>query len=290
MLKMSLRYCKISLLYWRSDWRVKALLLITFCVILNYTGGICQLSELTGEAVSPWIFNFLFAGFYIGTGLLKVLLLLGAVLLFCNAPFLHRNKPFLILRCGREAWAFGDILYILTGSFLYTLYIFLCSLLCFIPRIRFQTDWGKIIGTLAYTDASSQYAPTLIMNQKVLDYYTPLQATGISFFLVMCGFVFIGLVIYLVNRSERTRGMGMAAAVFFILLDPLMIFLNAKKARWFSPLSWISIEQLAPVKEQGYPALGYVILALLALLLILSCVLMIGKDKISIIGEVDHGT
>lgn len=81
-------------------------------------------------------------------------------------------------------------------------------------------------------------------------------------------------------------GDGHGSGSIFYIAGPTDDFFNAKKARWFSPLSWISIEQLAPVKKQGYPALGYVILALLTLLLILSCVLMREKNKISIIGEV----
>lgn len=126
----------------------------------------------------------------------------------------------------------GAILSALKGAFSRYIYQYYGHL---VSRSKLLYSGAGQIGTLAFTDASSQYAPTRIINQEVLDYYTPLQATGISFSLVMCGFVFIGIVIYLVNRSERMRGMGMAAAVFFILLDPLMIFLMRKKRDGFPP-------------------------------------------------------
>ena len=56
-------------------------------------------------AISPWVFPYLMAEPY---SLLMVML--GIVLLFCDAPFLDEEQPYVILRAGRLCWCAAQIL------------------------------------------------------------------------------------------------------------------------------------------------------------------------------------
>ena len=69
--------------------------------------------------------------------------------------------------------------------------------------------------------------------------------------------VFIGKLMYLLNLKIGKKTIGISAAVFFIMLDPVAVyFTNFKQygLLYVSPINWSSLENINTVS--GYPHLS----------------------------------
>lgn len=87
------------------------------------------------ETVSAWVFLLLMER----SGN-QMFFILGAAILFCDAPFLHDNSGWQILRAGRKSWFWGNILYIGLLSLLYTIVASLLPVLFVIPRLSLANE------------------------------------------------------------------------------------------------------------------------------------------------------
>ena len=100
------------------------------CVIITTPVSYTHLDvyKRQGKTITPFVLPIVFAEAENSNGLLKVLIYLGCVMLFCNAPFLNNQKPYMILRCKRKGWYLGENMYVWLAAFLYMLFISLISL------------------------------------------------------------------------------------------------------------------------------------------------------------------
>lgn len=73
----------------------------------------------------------------------RLWIMLLPMLLFCDAPFLDEQQPFLIVRTGRLRWGAGQILYIFAASAVFYLVSFLIMALMLLPYLEFSLDWEK---------------------------------------------------------------------------------------------------------------------------------------------------
>ena len=147
-------------------------------------------------------------------------------MLFCNAPFLNNQKPYMILRCKRKGWYLGENMYVWLAAFLYMLFISLISLIAVLPTVSTNRLWGEIAGDFVVNQRSliPVYTWGLVMPVRVIQNYYPLAAF---------------------------------TAVFFIMLDPVAVyFTNFKNmvCLCFSPINWSSLENINTVS--GYPHLS----------------------------------
>ena len=83
----------------------------------------------------------------------QLFIILGALLLFCDAPFLNQNSSWQILRAGRKNWFWGNMAYIWLLSLVYAAILSLLPVLLMIPHLEWTAEWGKVLGTLAQTNA-----------------------------------------------------------------------------------------------------------------------------------------
>lgn len=117
--------------------------------------------------------------------------------------------------------------------------------------------WGKIIGTLAYTDASAQYASVFVINSRIVDIYNPVEATLLSFTLLVLGCWMLGMLVYVVNVISNNKALGIAIACILILISPIVIYYRIPALYWVSPMTWVSIGCLTPVLDSDYPSVFY---------------------------------
>ena len=118
------------------------------------------------------------------------------ILLFCDAPFIDDNQAYVIARSGRIPWSIGQIAYIIIASSIYFLFLLFLTIIINISHIQFTSSWGKVLGTLANTNASSVIGLTTFVSRNILYYFTPLQEMWFTFFLswlvgVVLGFGFV---------------------------------------------------------------------------------------------------
>ena len=122
-------------------------------------------------------------------------------MLFCNAPFLNNQKPYMILRCKRKGWYLGENMYVWLAAFLYMLFISLISLIAVLPTVSTNRLWGEIAGDFVVNQRSliPVYTWGLVMPVRVIQNYYPLAAFLYTFITGWLSIVFIGKLMYLLN-------------------------------------------------------------------------------------------
>lgn len=144
---------------------------------------------------------------------------MGALLLFCDAPFLHVNSGWQILRAGRNCWFWGNMLYVWILSFIYAVGIGILPIITMLPLVGWDTGWGKILGSLAQTSAAGQFGMEQL-NYGIMAHYRPLAAMGLTLIAVWLNTVLIGVCNYVLNLYFK-NGIGNIACVV-LGLSPLL--------------------------------------------------------------------
>ena len=271
--KKIIRICAISTKRIFTNSRFYLAVLWAMIVFSFNIFGIRVFCVLTQARVAPWIFPLLTKE----SGN-QMFLILGALLLFCDAPFLSPNSQWQILRAGRKGWFWGNILYIFFTALCYTLLLAVLPILICIPYVGWSEEWGKVLGTLAQTTAAArlQLKP---FDYRILLYHSPQGAMLLTILSVWLNVVLIGMVNYTLNLWVR-KGIGTAVSVM-LGLSPLLItrLLDMTLGYYLSPPLWMS---LAYYKWGEYGIgvpVGYAYGVLIGLILFCIAVSWIGVKK-----------
>ena len=153
-LKKGWYVCESNFIQWRKNYRIWMIAAIETILIFRYLHGLSEYGQATGKTITPFVLPIVFAEAENSNGLLKVLIYLGCVMLFCNAPFLNNQKPYMILRCKRKGWYLGENMYLWLAAFLYMLFISLISLIAVLPTVSTNRLWGEIAGDFVVNQRS----------------------------------------------------------------------------------------------------------------------------------------
>lgn len=233
-----------------------ALLWVAF-LFLYFTSAVRRFCEAAGCRVSPWIFPHITA-----STVTQTFIIIGALLLFCDAPFLNSGSGWQILRAGRKKWFWGNMAYIWLMSLIYAVVLSLLPVFMTIPFVEWSDGWGRVLGSLAQTSAAQEAG--LLLNYSLMVHYEPLRAMALTAAAVWLNAVLIGMVNYTCNLLVP-KGLGAAISVA-LALSPLLIVRLARLdiGYYFSPPLWM---YLANCKWQQYgsgPSLAYVYAVLLS--------------------------
>ncbi len=240
-------------------------------LLVNLAAAVRDLSSLSGVKSSPWLFPLVTKS----SGN-QLFIIIGALLIFCDAPFLHGGSEWQILRAGRKNWFWGNMLYIWGTAFLYTLGLALLPMLLLIPHAEFMSGWGRVLGSFAQGSVFGGGS----LSYKIMVQYTPLQAMVLTFLPVWLNAVLIGVVNYALNLLTR-RGVGAAVSVALALSPAMLsgIRVTSTVAYYFSPPLWMSLEYY---KDRGYGAgvtFGYAYGGLFLLIALCTAVSYVGVRK-----------
>ncbi len=242
-------------------------------------GPIKEFSELTGIKVNGWVFPFLTEYTFV-----QVVVVLAAAFVFCDIPFDDEASEWMLLRAGRKNWILGKILSILLMSGIMTVLFFLVTLILLMPQLQFGIGWGKVLGTLAQTDAANAMGLDILK----LDYNLqmacePLQATLWAMLMAWLVLGMTGMLILVCNLFFK-KGIGQIVGIGFAFLAFLPPnFSNMFTAYYFSPASWLDISLFIAGEHSKYPSFSYMISFLLIsdIVLLAGAVLLSGRYDIS---------
>lgn len=209
----------------------------------------------------------------------RLWIMLLPVLLFCDAPFLDEQQPFLIVRTGRLRWGIGQLLYIFAASAVFYIISFLIMALMLLPCLEFTMDWGKVIRTLTqgYITQSYQMDP---LPEAVVLQYTPLQATLLCGASVWVAVSLTGLLMFLCNLWAR-KEVGIVLAGAFVGLSSLVERLGWFPGRYISPVSWVNIKDIG-LGTDWSPSWTYVFVVGFLLIAALSAAILLSVRRKSI--------
>ena len=206
-----------------------------------------------GVPSAPWVFPFLMQEYYIQT-----IILFGAVLLFCDAPFMNEGTPYWVIRSGRKNWFWGQIGYVFFASLIYFLLIISVSIMLLIPNVTLDWDWGKVLNTLSQTDTAFQIG-TNKLDASLQIAYTPTLSMLFSLLMSWLNGVLIGMVMFLVNLNMK-RIMGPVLGALLSTLPYFAIYSsNIHIIYFFAPGTWMNIMLL---HTERMPSLLYAVVFL----------------------------
>lgn len=166
---------------------------------------------------------------------------LSAVYLFSNAPYLNRNGMYQMIRQGKYKWLLSHLGSIILSGFSFTAVLFFTGWIRMLPHMDWTLSWGRMMKTLAVTNAASQLNVTFVLKPSFMQSMEAWQAGLLAFMLDSFVFILIGFLLLaiglLFNRMAALIFTGILAIVPFVanswnLSRHLMINL-------FSPVSWL---------------------------------------------------
>ena len=166
---------------------------------------------------------------------------LSAVYLFSNAPYLNRNGMYQMIRQGKYKWLLSQLGSIILSGFSFTAVLFFTGWIRMLPHMDWTWSWGRMMKTLAVTNAASQLNVTFVLKPSFMQSMEAWQAGLLAFMLDSFVFILIGFLLLaiglLFNRMTALIFTGILAIVPFVtnswnLSRHLMINL-------FSPVSWL---------------------------------------------------
>lgn len=161
------------------------------------------------------------------------------------------------------------ILVILTmTSAMYFSLIAAMTIVLNIRNIEYMNDWGKVLGTLAFSNVPLVKGTAVTISTYILTYFTPTQAMFFTWLLsVLCGGI-LGLIIYGCNVISKSKVVGIVASGFLVILSAAVS--GNEMAQWFSPVSWTTLNKLDVGKLTQYPTFTYVMVVYMTAIIILS--------------------
>ena len=251
----SIRICIQNMRKWIGNSRIIVSLIVIFLFTYLYTKGLWKISDYTGEKLSPYIFPFLTTYRY-----MKILYLFPVIMIFSDAPFIDSNQQFVMVRSGRLSWGIGQMLYIVVGSFCYTMFMLLSSIIVNIGHIQLDTSWGKGLILAATTNLTSalgiQY-DTVKITGSIVRYYTPAQAMLWSFVFLWMICTILGLIIYDLNILFKSNAVGVLVTGFMVFFTAIVD--EVQQFMWFSPVTWSSLNNIDVAKTTSLPSFYFVL-------------------------------
>lgn len=259
---------------WLINPRIYLIATLLIAYFHSRISQIYRFCEHYDTKISPYLFPYFLSDDHV-----VLIASLGALLLFCDAPFIDSEQPYIVLRSGRKRWVMGQVCYIALSSMIYTLFMYLVTIVLLLPWMEFSMEWGKVIGTLAQTTIGSGFGVTIEFDRYIFLGYSPISALLLSFLLCFSVVFFLGVLMFYLNlRANRMVGTIVGA---ILILWQLVIRKTSTVLIRYSPISWMKLAQIDINGTTLYPNLVYVLVALyimIVILVALSVLCMCKKD------------
>lgn len=268
---------------WQENPRIYALFLIFFCLMLTVLSPFNGLAGRFQTRNTIWFLPFLVSdclmGFYF---------LMGYVLLFCDAPFIDKLQPYVIVRIGKVKWAVGQIFYIMMASLVFVTMIQLMIIIALLPTLSFSNEWGNILYTVSQIGFSGFY-PQIDIRYSIINTYSPVIATLLTALMLWLEGIFLGTLMFFANmRLGRTVGTG-TGCFFAMMFLMIKSFIQNIPLLWkITPTIWMEIADLTMQSVGRHPGLSYGITMLVILIVVLSisAVITIKRKPIEVLEQI----
>lgn len=268
--------CLHSLLTLTSSPRLWALLILCLLCFDRYLAPIVALAKDEGIRIG-WIGLTVFL---LNDSWLSVMVTLGLLMLLFDVPRTDAAQKYLLLRSGRKAWAWGQLLYILCATALYLLVLGLILLLWIAPWVDWSIGWSPVIER--FVDGADQvYDSMIAYDHWLLRAYSPLGALTIEVLLHYICFAMLGFTMCLLNGTLGNRA-GFLIAAAPAMVDTVIAEFFTEAAYYISPLSLTRLSCLDYGDGMMRPTVAYafIVLTLLALLTSWLCLRIYGRKEI----------
>lgn len=194
------------------------------------------------------------------------------LLLYANLPFKNDLQLSLIIRSSTSTWFVAQIGYVFLLSIGYPIILLLLSGLVLWQQVELTHEWGKLLGSIAYYPSLlEEFSIFLYPSNGVMTTYTPLEAILFTLTLLMLVSLFAGVLILTFNLIYSGLGFAIYAVLMFVEFS--LMFFPGYAIKYFSPLSWLSLERISLSFMDNLPSMTYVVTFLVVS--IITCLLAI---------------
>lgn len=278
-LKVIFHICIQNLRKWQKDYRIYIIGILLFLLVFDNTRSFKNMCDYLKEPASIWFYPFLYTQYH-----QKLIFTIPLLLLFSNAPFIDSNAMYIISRCRKSEWHLGQFLYIIISSVLYYLYIFVCSVLLLLPTSEISSEWGKGLKTISVFDINHEFGYNFINVPKfTINYFTPLQAVWFTFLLSVMTAIMLGMIIYFLNTITNTNYIGSVVSSIIIIFSCFAeTFFNNASARWYSPVTWITVDKLDVGGLTNNPTFTYCVTVLISVTVFIGLLTVLFRKAIKL--------
>lgn len=268
--------CTQNLRKWATDYRMWTIAALLIVMIMLYVDDMQKIAARLGTKISIWIFPLLYTQAHI-----KLIFTLPVILMFCNAPFTDKNQVFVYTRITRAKWLSGQILYIFSASAVYYLFIFLLTIFTTFFIAEPSLEWGKLLNTAANSNVAQAVEANFVnVPRIILEYYTPVQATLLTFLTSWLSAVLLGLIVFLCNLVSGTRFLGIIASSMLVVWTVLVAMGGWRDCVKFSPISWNTLNNIDVGYTTSNPTFGYCMCVYCGLIaLLIAGIIVFGRKK-----------
>lgn len=256
------------------DARLIVFIILQFFIMHLYLYPIKRFALSSNYPISTWVLPFLMKEIYF-----KFFFIAGVIYFYSKIPFMQSTQIYRLIRVGRIKWGIGKLFNIILSGFLLMLVEFFLSVLLLLPRVMLEPDWGKVLYTLALTNACAKFHIRLDFSYKIMASYTPFEGLGIL--ILVGGFVlsFIGVLMFAV--SLYFSRLCAVIAAMFLAIFAIMAANISYIVSWIeliSPISWLDITIL--LQNRNGPTVKDVIVVMGIVISILSGLILLKIRKI----------
>lgn len=268
--------CRHSLRMLTSSPRLWALLILCLLCFDRYLAPITALATNEGLRIG-WagVSVFLLNDSWVGA-----MTTLGLLMLLFDVPRTDPAQKYLLLRSGRRAWAWGQLLYILCATAIYLAALGLILLAWIAPWFDWSLGWSSAIESFV-GGADQIYDSMIAYDPWLVRVYSPIGALTLELVLHYICFVMLGFAMCLANGTLGNRA-GFLIAAAPAMLDVVISEYFSEAANYFSPLTLTRLSCLDYGDGMLRPSVGYALIALtlLAVLLGWLCLRIYGRKEI----------
>lgn len=215
---------------WRRSPQVVLCFMLAFIFCFLLSDKVLQFAKLHDtylQMLETFIWTF-------GDAQSVLIISLLLLLLFSDMPNLSNEVPLFMIRMDRTTWLLGQIVYLVSASFVFMLFILISTVILSSERIYTADLWSETAAILSYSNVGKTLAVPAFV--KVLELTFPYACTA-HIFLLMAGYaVSMASVILFFNLCRANGGMigGIVFSGFGLLMNPSLI------AEWFD----ISVDRM----------------------------------------------
>ena len=232
------------------SWRMLAVAVFTILTMDAFLASVRIYSRDIGVQMTQWGFALIWDNKYVG-------LCFMLIYIFAVAPFPENRiqARFIIARMGISNWVWGQVLYIFTFGWLYTIFLYVIQNLLLWNVLSFSGEWGKGWANLINYEIQVYYDIYVSVPYLVISNYDPVKANLLVVVIMGLLLGLLGMLIFWLNFYSRVAGPAAASVLVFMSLAATRI----NSLNRFSPVSWIRLDSHYRLTSSNQPTEGYII-------------------------------
>lgn len=252
-----------------------ALIFIIFFLDI-YIAPIRIFCRTVGEKISPFLYPCL-----ITDNSLLLLLLLSFLFLIADVPFMDHSVKYIMIRSGKKAWLKGQMNYLLAVSIFFMVFIYAGSILLCLPYLQIMGGWGRIIGTLAQTNAGVSFSINIFPSYAMMLDYTPVEAVLITMAAgILVVYLFCLVLFWISLYFSRMVGMCIVTGEILIVTTAWRL---GKWGIYVFPVTWMQLTTVTKNKVEDRPYIWFTWAVLLILIFFIRFMILMMSRHLEVV-------